>query len=387
MFSPCIILLYLFTLVLAHNDIVISGNQHSYLASFKVPLDIPFTLYWNPVPPGAQTVDLAVVAKPPQRGGWIGLGFNKQLRMIPSTAYISVLPDNSNRAYLAQYDLQGKSSEEVQPNASSLALNRTIEYASDGTVKFSLILPLNGGLQDLVAGDNIKTGFLFAYGPKPSSVTNLPQHDSYATANIALAGTMGESKSNSNRTILVLVHAIMMFLVWLILTPVAVFFVNVNVRRKLFPQDKDSNPKHTGAHSIIMHTAAIIFLIAVLIGIIGIGSRTFIAHFVIGLVVMVMFIIQVILGRLRQLINPTEKPTSSFSVFLKNQKNTIVGIHSWAGRLAWILAVVNIYLGLRIYPLGGNAGVIVWGILLGIGVLLFIAGPLYKFMPNRSENQ
>lgn len=89
--------------------------------------------------------------------------------MIPSTAYISVLPDNSNRAYLAQYDLQGKSSEEVQPNASSLALNRTIEYASDGTVKFSLILPLNGGLQDLVAGDNIKTGFLFAYGPKPSS--------------------------------------------------------------------------------------------------------------------------------------------------------------------------------------------------------------------------
>lgn len=161
---------------------------------------------------------------------------------------------------------------------------------------------------------------------------------------------MGESKSNSNRTILVLVHAIMMFLVWLILTPVAVFFVNVNVRRKLFPQDKDSNPKHTGAHSIIMHTAAIIFLIAVLIGIIGIGSRTFIAHFVIGLVVMVMFIIQVILGRLRQLINPTEKPTSSFSVFLKNQKNTIVGIHSWAGRLAWILAVVNIYLGLRIYP-------------------------------------
>jgi len=229
---------------------------------------------------------------------------------------------------------------------------------------------------------------IFAYGGVPSSINNLPMHDDFATARIALDGGASMSvTSTDSRTFMVYAHAACMVIGWLLLVPVGAFFANISIRKRLFPNNTDSNPRHTYAHKAVMYVMLGFVIVGLLIGIFLIGTRTFILHLCMGIGIKVLLVIQKVLGYWRTTIYPTEKPKTAFQVWKKEHKNLITNVHRYNGRLLWLLAVINVYIGLTIFTIfGPTADIIVFGVLVGLGLMFFVGGPLYGVLSKGFES-
>jgi len=364
---------------LAQNlSVTVNGNSTTFSDSIKIPFEIPYTLYWQRITPSSTQLTIGVVAQPPDKGGWVGVGFNQQQKMTPSVAIIASKPANTNKDTVLLYNLSDKSTSGVQPSSASVLSASNVQYTSDGTVAFvfTLLLPFSPYVNSQTTALN---GMIFAYGGVPSNVNNLPMHDDFATARVALDGGASMSvTSTDSRTFMVYAHAACMVIGWLLIVPLGAFFANINIRTRLFPNNIDSNPRHTYAHKVVMYIMLGFVIVGLLIGLFMIGSRTFIAHLCLGIGIKVLLVVQKILGYWRTTIIPTEKPKTAFAVWKKEHKGLILNAHRYNGRVLWMLAVVNVYIGLTIFTIFGPvADVVVYGVLVGLGAMFLIAGPLY----------
>jgi len=377
-----------FSAVGAQNlGVTVNGASTNFTNSFTIPLPIKATLYWQRITPDSTTLVMGVVAQPEETGGWVGVGFNQKLKMTPSTAVIACKPSGSGQDTVLQYDLSAKALAGVQPTDASVLSNSSVEYRSDGTVAFVFTIPLPFD-NNVNTASGAKNGMIFAYGSQPRSPTTLPMHTDFGTALISLDGKSSSTGvGDDSRTFLILAHAACMGIAWLLLVPLGAFFANMDIRKRLFAYDIHSNPRHTYAHKAVMWVVFAFVLVGIILGLFFIGTRTQILHMVLGLIVKVMLITQKVLGYWRTTIVPTEKPKTSFEVWKKKNKNLITTIHKYNGRILWILAVVNIYVGIGIYQLfGGVADKVVYGVLVGLGGVFFIAGPLYGTIGSRSSS-
>lgn len=180
--------------------------------------------------------------------------------------------------------------------------------------------------------------------------SDIPMHNEFGASPLILADTNEEVKVTSQKSTsyLFFIHAGLMVVAWLVLVPVGAFFASPHIRKRLFPSDTASNPRHILAHRATMYCASFLVLIAVIIGVFFMGSRTFILHFALGISCKALLIIQTYLGWMRTGINPTEKAKTAWEKIKKKNKNLISTVHGYTGRLVWAMAVANMYTGLQI---------------------------------------
>jgi hypothetical protein len=359
----------------SQNQLSINGNALTYTDKMTLSLDIPFTVYFNRTTPNTTTLQFAVTAQAQDQ--WVGFGFSATGRMTPARALIASKPAGGD-AVVLEYDMSRKASSGVQPVTDSVVNNTVVEYKSDGTVAFAFTLPVSAEAS-IKTDSGAKSGFIYAYGPQSPAVDRLLKHRKYGVLSFALDGSGAASGGSSKLALYV--HVFAMAFAWMILAPIGALIGNVQLRKRWFPSI-EGNPKHSGPHRWTMVVVSLLCIIGFIVGIAFLGSHTNIAHMAVGIVVFILTLFQSSLGYWRTTIQPTGKPTTAFEKVSKGNKNTISTVHGWLGRVTWILAVVNVYLGIQIYSVWDNptVTVVVWAIASVIGAILFVTGTAYSFM-------
>lgn len=145
------------------------GNESVYFSkSVKLPLSIPAKLCWNPINKSSNEITLGIIAKPETKGGWIGIGFNKDLHMTPSTAILAFRPEDTDKDTVVEYLVTAKSSSGVRPAKSPVSKNNSVEISDEGIISVVITIPLPS-LKDIKSGKTDKTGMIFAWGDRPAS--------------------------------------------------------------------------------------------------------------------------------------------------------------------------------------------------------------------------
>jgi len=263
-----------------------------------------------------------------------------------------------------------------------------VDYADDGSVTFLFTMPITE--DDGIQTDKGKfTNFIYAIGPPVLLDTiaavngsiSLPMHTEVGVASISLMdGSVSSNTDTALRSLQVMVHAVLMTLAFLILTPMAIFFASPTYRERLFPNNRSSNPRYTAPHRNVMILVMILAGVAFYMGWFVIGSRSFMAHFLIGTTVAFLLLIQCVSGVWRMTINtkkPRKKNAGFFRKFGAENVAYFVLVHTWIGRLAWVLAAVNVFFGIEAFSEFGLPHIIAALVLTAIGALLVMAGSLF----------
>jgi len=137
---------------------------------------------------------------------------------------------------------------------------------------------------------------------------------------------------------------------------------------------------------VLASIGGILAVVAFVIGYFAIGTRTFVIHFVLGTVVLVLMTVLVIGGVWRTTLyasGPAEKEESQTKSWPEKNRHLISSGHRWLGRLVWALAVTNCFFGLDAfaYPIGFW---ILTVVLTAFGLVFFLAGKLYSWISNRN---
>jgi len=306
------------------------------------------------------------------------LGFNNKGGMVKSRAVVASQIHGQN-ATIAEFNLTSRDPSGVAPSLFPVAKKTQADYAGDGTLTFVFSMPItyDDGIQ--TAAGNI-TNFIYAIGPPPDSDGNLPMHSQVGVASVSLKdGTVSSDSERDLRSIQVLVHAILMTVAFLILTPMGIFFAAPGIREKLFPGNRSSNPRHTAAHRNIMMLVVLLACVAFGIGWFVIGSRSFKAHFFIGTIVAGFVALQCVLGVYRMAIKPGDPRMRDgfMQRFGKENKDYFIFLHEWIGRLVWLLAAVNTFYGLQAFSEFGMPHLIAALALTAIGAFLLLAGSIF----------
>ena len=368
---------------LAQSTLNIQNQSYTFQHQQSLNLgQTPLTLYWSL---NGTSVRFAVKTVPPPQG-WVGLGFNKQGRMTPANAVIALKVRNSQVAQVLSYRLASHQPSGVQPTPSSAMTNPLAEYNPDGSVVMAFSMDI-ASEPALSSQYGVPSGLIYAIGPQPAATTALTQHTQYGSAQIGLAGGFKTQSDNSERSYIILLHAMLMAVAWLVIAPIASFFASPNIRRRFFPKDTSSNPRYTRMHRVLMFSVVIFASLGFLIGYAFIGTRTFIVHFAIGTAVLVLMVFQATLGFWRTRILSATPPTSGLDRFAKINKNGLSAVHAWTGRVTWMLAAVNVYFGLQAAPDIFDAfWTVAAGIATALGVAFFLAGPLARFWLKSYSN-
>jgi len=293
--------------------------------------------------------------------------------MVNSRAIIGVSHGNTtsfNDVKITARALYGLNSTE------KVASNYSMEY-SNGMIAMKFDVPLS----KIGCNFNSSCGIIYAMGHATSSGI-IEKHIAKSTAKIMLSGQVEYDQS---RAIKVAIHAGMMTIAWMILTPLAAFFASPQFRKKMFPSDKSSNPRHIRAHRYTIALAILLVSISFFYALFVIGTRTYLVHFILGITVFSLMVLQGTLGFWRTTIYPnrrSEYRVKGVEKVGKENRHIITFIHTWVGRMLYAMAVVNIVFGQLAYEDYGSLGLVVTGILAAGGIALFSIGPITSFIAS-----
>jgi len=181
---------------------------------------------------------------------------------------------------------------------------------------------------------------------------------------------------------LVTVHAVAMALAWLIIVPISSLSIGKDMRRKWFPRNTNANPRHSTFHKYASIAVLTISTIGFIIGFFFISTFTNVVHLVLGSCVLVLMLVQGSLGFWRTNIYPVRQGAWLHRVG-RPIKGEIVKAHRWVGKLAWLIAAVNVFFGFAAYPAYGIICTVVAGVLIAIGsCMMFYAVACAFFKRN-----
>jgi DOMON domain/Eukaryotic cytochrome b561 len=287
----------------------------------RLDLSAGMRVYWNLSDSEIDTL----FSGNPKKGGWIGFGWGRD-KMVGANAAVAFL-NSSGTADVYDYYLADKSSAAcVVANKQGIS-KKEAEVLPDGTILARFVRPRDTNIQ------NSSTYAIWANGPGVSGGTTLKEHSgsSYATGLINLATTSAtgnETVQVSAISTALKVHGVLMAVAWLLLAPLGIFFM-----RHL----KKFNPVAFQVHRGLMVTAFVVAVVSFIIGVIKKTSERGLLslHLGLGVVAGVLAILQIIGGIFRP-----QKATRRRPLFNL--------LHGWSGRIAVVLAVIDIFIGLKL---------------------------------------
>ena len=303
-------------------------------------------LFWT-LNEEAETAEMAIRSLSP--AGYVSVGWPETAgRMIPGDAV--VVHAAGGTPTIAGYRLSGRNSPGVQPDAGRLGLTAAeAEMADDGTLSAVFTRPYSpaSGTPSLRRGP---VDFIWAIGPSPSSPTSLAQHSFRSSGTVDLSLTNGSvSELGTSIGTFFAIHAILMGVPWLLLIPAAILFA------RYF---KDRGGSTWFQFHRAVNTLSVLAVIAALVMGLLRGTRTETTHLILGCIVVPLAVLQVVAGIFR----PAKEATLRSAWYVA---------HSWAGRAAVVLAIVNVFFGMRTARADAGSG---WFIAVGayLGVLTVV---------------
>lgn len=137
---------------------------------------------------------------------------------------------------------------------------------------------------------------------------------------------------------------------WLVLVPVGIMLANPDIRRYLFPNNTHTNPPYMKAHYIVLGCAVCLEITALCIGLI-IGNRKSQTHLILGLVASTAVIVVVGVGFWRTQVSGNSASEERTFQQQVRRNRLAIGLnhaHAWFGRIAWLVACINVFFGLSI---------------------------------------
>lgn len=262
---------------------------------------------------------LTVVLSTPYTGGWVGMGFSKNGRMVGSSAMVGWI-DKAGVPHVEQYYLRSQSPSGVVVNDTQLLTSGVppvvVTYMANIYLAFKLKLSAPVTKQQLI----------FALGTSTPVDNRLTMHRAKKSLSFDFAA--GESYASSYPHKLKRNHGLLNIFGWGVLLPVGALIARYgNKRKQLWYY----------LHLVVQFTGFFVGLAGVVAGV-SLRDRlhaNVTAHRGLGIFILVLAILQVLAFFLR--------PD-------KDSKNRRYWnwYHHWVGRSALLLAVVNISVGIKV---------------------------------------
>ncbi len=305
------------------------------------------SLYWN-VSDGA--LETLLVGK--LTDGWVGLGWGYR-RMHRSNSVVA-FKDATGVGQADDYFARHKRSSAVQPkNLQNLA--RLEPYATPDTISVLFARSIASPGNDVPAiNDTGVNPFIWAYGPRVSSRTNLREHSAKGTRFVDFRTPGIKTVAVDSYGPFFQAHGLMMAIAWVVLVPVAVLMM------RFF---KKLNPVTFHIHRALNAVAVVVAVVAYIMGL-SRGSHKQLAHLAIGTIVVSLALVQAVSGTMR----PEKRRRTRQVWFL---------LHAYPGRIALCLAILNTYFGLYIYGVRWHWYFILTAVVVAfcVAVLLFTLSP------------
>ena len=306
------------------------------------------TFCWT-LDPTTNDTTFGVSVQVPTQGGWFGVAFHPRGKMVPAHAIVILPPtDGSSPAQVQEYTMRNKhqSGVKVTKPGQTLATNLTGNQDPDGTLNMIFTVPGQNLAAFGIPQSTLTSKLIIAFGVQADGM-NLLSHTDRGKFKLDLASKVAimsaKDPSQGRRTLIILIHAILMAVAWYLLVPLATLLGAPLLRARFFSNDKSSNPKFTSFHKWVMFAAVTINVSGILLGIFMIGTNSYMTHFILGCVVGVLSIAQSTLGYLRSLIRPTDLKLTG----MRKKRDMYILIHQILGRLVWAMAAVNVFFGLN----------------------------------------
>jgi len=366
-----IALLHLIHLVIAQTSLVVNGTVLNFASAARV--SNSFTLLFG-------------VSAIVSHNGWAALGFNEAGVMFPSRSIIARRISGVDT--VTELNITSEHGRDIVNATRPVITNAKLSYSSDGTiVNFIFTIPVVS--EPVIKMDGNQTVLIYAVGPEQTTPGRIPKHTDNgayditlkpkAAVNIGFWTAFGQYVNTFQNQFLVL-HVLCMTIAWMILAPIGSFLASPSFRRKLFPSDKKSNPRHTNAHVIVLAVTVALSIVGTCIGFVLLSNDTFTVHVGIGIIVLIMMIFQVFLGIWRKSAVPGASGGSKFAKAAKKYKHMLTYMHAMNGRLMWAVAMINLFLGLIIYGDFGLAAIATAMAFTVAGIALLFTGPTYGFI-------
>jgi len=191
------------------------------------------------------------------------------------------------------------------------------------------------------------------------------------TSNLTAPALPAHHAPDPNRPIYLAIHVLCMLFAWHFLVPLATLFASPNLRARLFPRDTTSNPRHTLIHRTLMALAILLVIIALVIGWCFLGDRHRILHFSLGTSAGILMVVQAGLGFWRTRITPQDLVRNTG---LRKRRDGLVMVHRWLGRLVWIVATINVFVGVNLQKINDVPSLAGYVILTMVAVVLMVGG-------------
>lgn len=295
-------------------NVTFGGDEMDFRAC-RLGLEGDINVYWN-IDETKKTVK--TLFSTPSEKGYIGWGWGLQ-NMVPGSAAVARVNANG-KPTLAAYALTGKSSDAVKQDPGAIDISDGAAEISGGFLKGLFTQPLSSGVS------NGPTNAIWARGDTSGGAAGLAHHSTRGVGTLDLSARTDAGDARGVKLARVFViHGVLMVVAWLLLAPAGIF-----VMRYL----KKYNPTAFYAHLTLM-TLTFVLVVSAYGLAMWKGNHVERTHMWIGTFATFGATAQVICGAMR--------PAKGHQL-----RRTFVLLHSNIGRVAWVLAVVNIFIGLRI---------------------------------------
>ncbi len=281
----------------------------------------------------------------PQKG-WISLGFTPYPgRMVGGVAVVGGITD-WDEPWVGDYLLANKRASFITPTLGNWQniTNETVEYV-DGWMQLYFWRPLFHSSQNIpdvqVSG---QTNVLVASGPVGSSVFTFAAHGRHDRR--AIKADFGSGTFVHQVNTYISLHAALMSIAWGVLIPLSLLIARHT--------KNECHPMWFYLHRAFNTVAVVAFSVGWAVAI-SIGSKTFKAHLAIGTIACA-------LG-MTQPFNAWFRPKKTHGDKVNPNRHRWELLHVWCGRLALILAVINMVLGWIMFDVSLVWTITVWGVL------------------------
>lgn len=279
-------------------------------------------IYWT-----IQTYRVETVVYSRRRKGWIGVGWG-YTAMEGSNAVVAYKEAYSNTAQIGDYHLAFKASDGVSPEGfQDLRIQRATTSSHHLAMMFARPLGRIRAHNIPSLNESSRVPLIWAYGDSADFMGTLSKHTAagwtyvdFGTAkNYLQAG--GNSYMHSKWGAGISNHVNIMGFTWIFLIPLAIVFIKCKARPKL------AYTLHKGMNTL----GVTLTFFGFFVGVIN-GSHTYTAHMALGWGVFALTLLQ------------------PFGLLWKHKFDSAWRIvHKSLGRVAAILAVLNVYIGMYIY--------------------------------------
>eukprot|EP00184_Porphyridium_aerugineum_P003096 CAMPEP_0184693796 /NCGR_PEP_ID=MMETSP0313-20130426/1955_1 /TAXON_ID=2792 /ORGANISM="Porphyridium aerugineum, Strain SAG 1380-2" /LENGTH=574 /DNA_ID=CAMNT_0027151967 /DNA_START=255 /DNA_END=1979 /DNA_ORIENTATION=- len=334
--------------------VMVNGVNESF-AGCRV-LSGGVTLYYTKL--SNNKLDVAFQAPCENKVGWVGFGFSETLgSMVPGHAVIAY-PQSDDSVHVGNYELRATTASEII-ETNSPALENLAAYfdSNSGMMTARFTYPQDSGF------NAAKFNAIWGRGPGVlvSRQSGLRQHISNyygelnlnSTSNDLDGPTAGSNKIVANDTIIA--HAVLMSLSWLLFVPIAIM-----IARYL----KSKDPLWFHLHVAIQTLVICCIITAWVLGLYQ-GNHDQTAHLVIGCIACSLGLLQFLSGVFR----PHKDAGKVRTVWYY--------FHAWNGRIAWVLAVANVFIGMTIVEGTGDGWFAAVGVTVGVMVLGHVGLEIY----------